>query len=358
MHPFAGFTAEKLYALVSNYRLTSAPGTTHLHGGVDRGVLNQAMALRAGMDFESLLTARILRPLQMNDTRLTLTPELEARLAPEHSKSGYAMPRWHGEDFPPLAGVYSTANDLLKALSACRLTSSNLRPRWEKTVANFAFAPQRAGMLRTGGGWSVNGCYLGFDKARRRGVVVLANAYESRQNLGILLLESEWQSDRRPQPARISSQLCAAYAGQYRRSPTFALGLFVLRHYVFDAPRTATLLPAGFCLAGLAVLLWRAKSLRKRRLILGWVVLAGALVAPFLPVVSSRIFCACLHPGIGIRSEGERLFAQAIRLELMRRLRIGRALGPGDRTCTQLMCCSRLSQLNYCRNLKPASSND
>ena len=63
-HPLAGFTAEKLYALVSNCRLTSAPGTTHLHGGVDRAVLNQAMALRAGMDFESLLAARILRPLQ------------------------------------------------------------------------------------------------------------------------------------------------------------------------------------------------------------------------------------------------------------------------------------------------------
>ena len=37
---------------MSNYRLTSAPGTTHLHGGIDRGVLNQAMALKAGMDLK------------------------------------------------------------------------------------------------------------------------------------------------------------------------------------------------------------------------------------------------------------------------------------------------------------------
>jgi hypothetical protein len=216
-------------------------------------VLNQAMALRAGMDFESLLTDRILRPLHMDDTRLSLTPELESRLAPEHSKLGYAMTTWHGEDFKPLAGLYSTANDLLKLLSACGLSSSYLRPLWDKTVANFAFAPQRAGMLHTGGGWFVNGCYLGFDKARRRGVVVLANSYELRRQLGNLLLESEWQSDRRSQPAEVSSQLRASYAGQYRRSPGFSLGTFVIRQYLLDAPRTATLLPAGICLAGLAL---------------------------------------------------------------------------------------------------------
>ena len=309
--PFAGFTAEKLYALVSNYRLTAAPGTTHLHGGIDCAVLNQAVALRAGMDFESLLTARILRPLGMNDTRLTLTPELESRYAPEHSKLGYAVPWWRGEVFPPLVGVCSTPNDLLKMLSAFGITSSQLRPRWENMVSNFAWAPQRAGMFHTGGGWFVNGCFVGFDKARRRGVVVMANAYEPRRQLGILLLESEWQSDRRPKSAKLSNALCASFAGQYQRSPSYALGRFAIRNYLLDAPRTATLLPAGLCLAGLAMLLWRAKSPRKRRLILGGVVLAGVVLVPLLPMLSSRVLCSRLQPGIGIRCEGDRLFAEA-----------------------------------------------
>jgi CubicO group peptidase (beta-lactamase class C family) len=171
-------------------------------------VLNQAVALRAGMDYESLLTARVFRPLNMNDTRLSLTPELETRFAPEHSPLGYALPRWRDVDFKLVAGVYSTANDLLKMLFAGGDNSSQLRPLWDHTVANFAFAPQRAGMLHTGGGWFANGCYIGFDKARRRGVVVLANAYEPRHELGILLLESEWQSDRRPQPARSCFRPC------------------------------------------------------------------------------------------------------------------------------------------------------
>jgi hypothetical protein len=246
----------------------------------------------------------------MNDTRLSLTPELESRFAPEHNKLGYAIPRLHAEDFPPLGPLYSTANDLLKMLSGCRLTSSCLRPRWDNAVANFAWAPQRAGMLHAGGGWFANGSYIGFDKARRRGVVVLANAYERRQELGLLLLESEWQSDRRPKPAQVSSEVYASYAGQYQRSPSYALGKFAIRYYLLDVHRPATLLSAGLCLAGVAGLLWRAKTPRKRRLILGGLVLVGAVSAPLLPMLASRLFCVWLHPGIGIRCEGDRLFAE------------------------------------------------
>ena len=147
-------------------------------------------------------------------------------------------------------------------------------------------------------------------------MVILANAYEPRHDLGILLLESEWQSARRPQPVKVSAELCASHTGQYQRVPDYALGMFVLRHYVFDTPRTVTLLPAGLCLAALAVLLWCVGDTHKRLFILGWVVLAGAVSAPLLPVLSSHIFCARLHPGIGIRSEGERLFAEDSNLNL------------------------------------------
>ncbi len=52
-NPFEGFTAEKFFALLSECRLTAEPGTTHLHGGVDRGVLNQALALPVSVAMKS-----------------------------------------------------------------------------------------------------------------------------------------------------------------------------------------------------------------------------------------------------------------------------------------------------------------
>ena len=127
-NPFEGFTAEKFFALLSDCRLTSEPGTTHLHGGVDRGVLNQALALKAGMDYESLLRSRVLRPWNMNDTGLTLTPEQESRLAPEHSKLGCAMPRLAG------GRLHSPGRDLLDRQWLAQVPIG-LRPRLVPSAA-------------------------------------------------------------------------------------------------------------------------------------------------------------------------------------------------------------------------------
>ena len=45
------------------------------------GLLGHALARRAGIDYEALLRSRICDPLGMSDTRITLTPEMKARLA-------------------------------------------------------------------------------------------------------------------------------------------------------------------------------------------------------------------------------------------------------------------------------------
>jgi len=92
--PLADYTVEKMDAFVSGYKLTCDPGTKHFHGGVDMGLLGQAMALKAGTDYESLMVDRIFRPLQMDSTRFTLTPELKSRLATEHNPLGYAVPSY------------------------------------------------------------------------------------------------------------------------------------------------------------------------------------------------------------------------------------------------------------------------
>ncbi|MGA2279302.1 MAG: serine hydrolase [Verrucomicrobiota bacterium] len=315
-NPFADFTVEKMYAFVSGCQLTNDPGTKHYHGGVDLGLLSQAMALKAGTDFESLMVDRIFRPLKMDSARFTLTGELKSRLASEHNEFGYARPSWDWGAMKPFAGLHSTANDLLKFVSALGLTPSGLTPLMEKSMTNLSYAPEIEGMIHTGGGGFGGRSYACFDKTRRRGVVILSTADDSGRELGNLLLESEWQSDRRPTKTNINSQVYGSYVGQYRRSPDFTLGMFVMRQYLRNAPKTAIFLPAAFCLAALVILLWRAGSFRKRWVILGCVVLVCGLLAPLLALVSSRVFCARFQPGIGIHREGDRLFAQATGLNL------------------------------------------
>jgi CubicO group peptidase (beta-lactamase class C family) len=191
-NPYANYTAERLYQFLSGFALTRDIGAQYEYSNLGGGLLGHALARRAGTDYESLVRARIFGPLHVNDTRITLTPEMKARLALGHNAQMVQVPNW---DFDVLAGcgaLRSTANDLLKFLAA------NLG------IAKSPLAPAMAAMLRerrpTGAkdldialGWHVrtangreivwhNGgtggyrSFLGFDLKTRAGVVLLSNA--------------------------------------------------------------------------------------------------------------------------------------------------------------------------------------
>jgi CubicO group peptidase (beta-lactamase class C family) len=112
--------------------LTADPGTAHAHGSVGTSLLGHALARKAGTNLESLLVERICGPLKMDSTRFTLTPELKARVALEHNPFGYAKPMMDWGALEPAAGLNSTANDLLKFVSAFGLTPFRLTPLMEK----------------------------------------------------------------------------------------------------------------------------------------------------------------------------------------------------------------------------------
>jgi CubicO group peptidase (beta-lactamase class C family) len=216
-NPYPDFSVEKMYALVSGWELTNAPGTKHLHGAVDKGLLGQAMALKAGTGSESLVVERICRPLKMDSTRFTLTPELKARVATRHSQLGYPLPTLECGVLKPLNGLFSTANDLLKFESAILgFTPSGPAALMEKSQASLHETSPREGVVFTGGGLFGCRALAGFDKTHRRGVIVLSTSTDLMRNFGELLLGSEWQPDRRPTETNVSAALLDTCAGQYR----------------------------------------------------------------------------------------------------------------------------------------------
>ena len=89
--------------------------------------------------------------------------------------------------------------------------------------------------------------------------------------------------------------------------------MLLMRQFLLNAPKAVIYIPAGFCLAVLMVLLWRAASFRKRWIILGCAVLVSGVLAALIALVLSHVVCArfAVPAGIGIRREGDRIFAQA-----------------------------------------------
>jgi CubicO group peptidase (beta-lactamase class C family) len=316
---FADYTVEELNTFLSGYQLTRDPGAKFEYSSLGAGLLGHVIALKAGSDYESLVVDRICRPLKMDSTRITLTPELKARFATGHNRFGEAVPSWDRQTQLGGSALRSTANDLLKFVSAnLGLTPSSLTPLMEKThvvhldqtlgmdvgLAWMIMAtPQGTKIIWHGGGAPGYVTFAGFDKTRHRGVVVLSSSWDlDVQPIGMLLLESEWQPEKRPRETKISSQVFDSCVGQYQLSPDFALGTFVVQALLMKVPKAIIYVPAGLCLALLIVLL--------RWIILGGAVAVGGLLAVLIVLGLSHLVCALIHPVLGIRREGERVFVQ------------------------------------------------
>lgn len=329
-NPLADYTAENLYAFLSTYRLNRDPGEKFEYSNPGIALLAQAIVLKAREDYESLLTKRICRPLKMGSTRITVTPDLNARLAFGHGATGYVVPGSEFGAFAPVGGIRSTAKDMLKYLAAnLALTPSGLTPLMQRTHnvqvidampgtgMGLAWATSRDPqgteiVLHTGGTYG-HLAFAGLDKSRRRGVVVLCNSRGLNDLLGLgsFLLKSQWQTDRRPLEAKTARSACDSYVGQYERSRESVLRRSELRGLLLHIPKASVYAATGFCLAALAVLFRRVGSARSRATILGCAALVCGLSAGFLWVDSSVAASAPPSPGIAIRREGERIFVQA-----------------------------------------------
>jgi D-alanyl-D-alanine-carboxypeptidase/D-alanyl-D-alanine-endopeptidase len=81
------------------------------------------------MGYEALVESRICNPLAMSSTRITVTPEMKARLAAGHNAALDTVENW---DLPTLAGagaLRSSANDMLAFIAAnLGYTKSPLAP--------------------------------------------------------------------------------------------------------------------------------------------------------------------------------------------------------------------------------------
>jgi CubicO group peptidase (beta-lactamase class C family) len=192
-NPYADYSAENLYAFLSGYQLTRDIGTEYEYSNLGGGLLGHALTLRArATDYESLVHARVIVPLGMTSTAITLSPALKARLAAGHGATLQPVANW---DLAALAGagaLRSTTNDLLTFLAAnlgyvqtplAPAMAAMLKVRRPTTAPNLAvalgwhvFSVHDKEIVWHNGGTAGYRTFIGFDPKARVGVVVLSNA--------------------------------------------------------------------------------------------------------------------------------------------------------------------------------------
>lgn len=228
--PYADYTVTQLYAFLESYKLTRNPGSRVEYSNVGVGLLAHALALQAGKSYEDLVRERILEPLQMTSTGITLTPAMARNFATGHGVDGTAVPPFRMAALAGAGALRSTIGDMLKfaqanlnggagPLQLAMATARAPRKRVDATsqIGLNWFTTQGIAWHNgaTGGFFS----YLGLDETHHRAVVVLSNSRkESVDDIGFHLLDASIPlAPARVEPKTITlpGKLLERYAGVY-----------------------------------------------------------------------------------------------------------------------------------------------
>jgi D-alanyl-D-alanine-carboxypeptidase/D-alanyl-D-alanine-endopeptidase len=116
--PFSTLTPEAYRQALASDPLVFSPGTGVLYSNFAFDVLSAALSHAAGKPYDALLKERVLDPVGLKDTVLSLRPDDRARLLQGHNFDGKPLP----DVATPLiaggaSGIYSTPDDILRWLS-------------------------------------------------------------------------------------------------------------------------------------------------------------------------------------------------------------------------------------------------
>ena len=90
-----------MYEFLAKVQLPRGIGEKYEYSNLGVGLLGHALALKAGLGYEELVRRRVLEPLGMTDTAMTLSERLKARLAPGNGPNLSPVKNW---GFDALAG--------------------------------------------------------------------------------------------------------------------------------------------------------------------------------------------------------------------------------------------------------------
>lgn len=202
--PYADYTVDKLYEYISNFEAPAGLGQKWQYSNVGYGVLGNILTLVANEDYEQLLTERICAPLGMRSTDISKA-KTGRNVAVGHAETGQRVGFTELAALEAGGAICSNTNDLLTFAAAnVGLTSCDLLPAMEEThilqakkegedtYATMGWTLSNYGgecILFKDGGTAGYRSFLGIDKKRKIGVVVLSNSNNMVTDIGRHILD-------------------------------------------------------------------------------------------------------------------------------------------------------------------------
>jgi len=199
-NPYSNYQEEDLFDFLREYQPKPPAKRETAYSNLGYGLLGQLLARVEGVGYETLVSRYVLQPLDMHSTAIELSEDQQSRFAPGYNPRGYANPAW---DLPGLAGagaLRSTTPDMLHFLQANMekhtpfpITHQPRAEMDENMQVGLAWiietlpASGREIIWHNGGTGGFRS-FVGMDKEKQIGVVVLSNTALSVDEIGKGLL--------------------------------------------------------------------------------------------------------------------------------------------------------------------------
>ena len=119
------YTPQQVYEFLSNSTFEDEPGTVAKYSNIGMGMVGQAISLKMGVPLIQLIEDRILNVLGMNSTGFAMNKtgilipqDIKSRFAAGHMVGNESKLVFLPQEVQAAGAMYSTANDLLKYVSA------------------------------------------------------------------------------------------------------------------------------------------------------------------------------------------------------------------------------------------------
>ena len=244
LNPYADYTPELMYDFLSSYALERPIGEVVEYSNLGMGLLGHIFELKTGKSYEQLVTERILQPLAMSDSFITIPTHKTDHFAVGHDTLGNPTRHW---DIPTLAGAGAFRSDIsdmtifLKAnmglietpLAGALEMSHKFQHKMGEDGSYIGLAWITQNMDGKNVTWHNGGTggfrtFLGFDPDNRRGTIVLANAQDNPDLIGRAILTNKpelLEPPKADESLKFSSEQLERFVGDYQIVPEFIISI-------------------------------------------------------------------------------------------------------------------------------------
>ena len=198
-NPYQNYDAGRLFSYLKTFKPYREVGVNYEYSNFAVGLLGTILAQQNQLSYEELLLQKICKPLNLRNTKISLDTTDKNNFAQGVDEKGKATSAWDLNTLAGAGGIRSTTNDMAKFVEA---NMTKAPKQIQEAIELSQKVSFESGQNIVGLGWHIakrkertiyqhSGgtggfrTFVGFDKERQIGVVVLSNSAEEVAMIGM-----------------------------------------------------------------------------------------------------------------------------------------------------------------------------